>query len=138
MTEHELDVKNNVFGFGSTNDAFAKFFTGDGFINGLVHDETISVGVSHVSFAPGSRNYWHIHRNGYQILLVTAGEGWYQEDGQPARKLKAGDVVVTKEGVTHWHGATKHSWFSHITITEGTQDWVRPVTDKEYNLLEKK
>ena len=33
-----------------------------------------------VTFAPGSRNNWHVHQAG-QILMVTDGNGWYQEEG---------------------------------------------------------
>lgn len=39
-----------------------------------------------------SRNNWHKHPGG-QILLVTAGRGWYQEEGKPAQELHPGDVV---------------------------------------------
>ena len=41
--------------------------------------------------------------------------------------------------VSHWHGATKDTWFSHIAISvpvEGaTNEWLGPVTDEEYNKL---
>jgi quercetin dioxygenase-like cupin family protein len=57
--------------------------------------------------------------NGFQILLVTGGEGLYQKEGKAAQFLKAGYVIVTHDGVKHWHGATKDSWFEHIAITAG-------------------
>lgn len=34
----------------------------------------VAVGVGNVTFEPGCRNNWHIHHDGYQILLVTGGE----------------------------------------------------------------
>lgn len=86
---------------------------------------------------PGCRNNWHVHLDGFQILLVTAGEGWYQEEGKTARKLVAGDTVVTNKGVKHWHGATKNSWFSHIAITSGKSEFYEAVTDEQYNRIEK-
>ena len=49
--------------------------------------------------------------------------------------LKPGDVVAIHEGVTHWHGATKDSWFSHIAITKGTSEWCEEVDDATYNRL---
>ncbi|CEI82715.1 Carboxymuconolactone decarboxylase family protein [Oceanobacillus oncorhynchi] len=61
----------------------------------LVADPKINVGVGNVTFEPGCRNNWHIHHDGYQLLLVTGGEGWYQEEGKTAQFLKPGDVVVT-------------------------------------------
>lgn len=71
----------------------------------------------------------------YLTNLVTAGEGWYQEEGQPAQSLKAGDTIVTKDGVKHWHGAKKDSWFEHIAITAGTPEWLEPVSDEIYDTL---
>ena len=44
-----------------------------------------------------------------QVLLVSGGRGWYQEEGKPAQALKAGDVVVSLAGVKHWHGAAADS-----------------------------
>ena len=88
-----------------------------------------------MTFEPGYRNNRHIHRDGYQVLLVTGGEGWYQQEGEPAQLLKAGDVIVTQDGVKHWHGATKDSWFEHIAITADTPEWSEPVDDETYNKL---
>lgn len=133
MAKHE-EVKNGViFPVGEKNEAFAQFFVGQSYLKSLVAHPKIGVSVSNVTFEPGCRNNWHIHRDGFQLLLVTGGEGWYQEEGKPAQFLKAGDVVVTYDGVKHWHGATKDSWFAHIAITAGTPEWLEQVTDEEYN-----
>lgn len=87
-------------------------------------------------------NHWHIHhaeKGGGQILLVISGEGWYQEWGKPAKKLKAGDVVNIKAGVKHWHGATADSWFQHLAIEvpgeSSRTQWCEPVADDEYEKL---
>lgn len=101
----------------------------------LVQDSEISVGVGNVTFEPGCRNNWHVHVDGYQILLITGGEGWYQEEGKVARSLKSGDVVITHKGIKHWHGAKKDSWFEHIAITAGKTKFFNAVIDKEYNKL---
>ena len=93
------------------------------------------LGLGMLTFEPGSRNNWHIHRDGFQILLVTGGEGWYQEEGNPVQFLKTGDVIVTHDGVKHWHSATKDSWFEHIAITAGTPEWLEPVNDEWYSNL---
>ncbi len=86
------------------------------------------------------RNNWHIHHVAGQILLVTGGEGWYQEwGGKEAQKLKPGDVIMIQPEVKHWHGATKDSWFSHlaieIKIDGSSNEWLEAVTDEEYNKL---
>ncbi|MBC1724344.1 cupin domain-containing protein [Listeria seeligeri] len=132
------EVKNGViFPSGEKNDAFAKFFVGQSYLKTLVADSAINVGVGNVTFEPGCRNNWHIHHDGFQILLVTGGEGWYQEEGKAAQFLQAGDVVVTHDGIKHWHGATNDSWFEHIAITAGTPEWLETVSDADYLSLKK-
>ena len=79
-----------VFGLGAPNDAYARYFIGQSYLKMLT---TERVSVANVTFEPGCRNNWHIHHKGGQFLLVTAGRGWYQEFGQPARVLRPGDVV---------------------------------------------
>ncbi|UJP15270.1 cupin domain-containing protein [Limosilactobacillus fermentum] len=136
MANNEEAVKNDLFGFGDKNVAFAKYFIGNSYLNSLISaDDNIDVHVANVSFEPDCRNNWHVHHNGYQLLLVTAGEGWYQEFGKPAQKLHPGDAVAIHEGVKHWHGATKDSWFSHIAITKGSSEWLEEVSDADYAKL---
>ncbi|PMC39289.1 cupin domain-containing protein [Bacillus sp. UMB0899] len=135
MAIHE-DVKNGViFPVGEKNEAFAQYFVGQSYLKSLVSDPNVNVGVGNVTFERGCRYNWHIHHNGFQILLVTGGEGWYQEEGKPAQFLKVGDVIVTHDGVKHWHGAAKDSWSEHIAITAGTPEWLEPVDDETYNEL---
>lgn len=137
MSRYENEVKNDLFGFGDENKAFAKYFINKSYLNSLIPvDDNIDVHVANVNFEPGCRNNWHIHHNGYQLLLVTAGSGWYQEEGKTAQSLEAGDVVAIHEGIKHWHGAKKDSWFSHIAITKGTSEWLEPVDDDHYLALD--
>jgi len=136
MTAHDELNQGLIFPRGPENVNFAQYFTGTSYLENLVSDPDVNVGVGVVTFEPGTRNHWHIHHNGFQILLVTGGEGWYQEAGQPAQRLHPGDVIVTHDGVKHWHGATKDSWFAHIAITAGTPEWLDAVSDAEYSQLE--
>ncbi len=128
--------KNTVFPTGEENKAFEKYFVGTSYLNMLT---TQGVGIGNVTFSPGCRNNWHIHHKGGQILLVTAGEGWYQEWGKPARALRAGDVVVIPPEVKHWHGAAKDKWFAHLAVevpAEGaSNEWLEAVSDEEYESL---
>jgi quercetin dioxygenase-like cupin family protein len=136
MAKHEEVKQGVVFPIGERNDAYAQYFIGQSYLNGLVgRGPEVNVSVGLVTFEPGCRNNWHIHRDGYQILLVTGGEGWYQEEGKPAQSLKTGDVIVTHDGVKHWHGASQDSWFEHIAITAGTPEWLEPVTDEQYKAI---
>ncbi len=128
--------KNTVFPTGEENKAFEKYFVGTSYLNMLT---TQGVGIGNVTFSPGCRNNWHIHHKGGQILLVTAGEGWYQEWGKPARALRAGDVVVIPPEVKHWHGAAKDKWFAHLAVevpAEGaSNEWLEAVSGEEYESL---
>ena len=140
MEEKEFE-KVNMFGKGEPNDAFAKYFVGNSYLNPLV-DNTSPIFLANVTFEPGCRNNWHIHhasKNGGQILICTAGYGWYQEEGKEPASLEPGKVIVIPANVKHWHGAKKDSWFSHIAIEVPGEDtkneWCEEVTDEEYNKL---
>ena len=128
-----------MFGLGKPNDTYAKYFVGQSYLNPLTSK---GLNIANVTFEPGCRNNWHIHhasKGGGQILLCTDGEGYYQEQDKKARKLMPGDVVYIESGVKHWHGASKDSWFSHLSIEvpgENTSnEWLEPVNDEEYNKL---
>ena len=130
----------SVFPVGAKNDAYAQYFIGQSYLKML---STEQVGIANVTFEPRCRNNWHIHhadKGGGQILVVTAGKGWYQEYGKPARALQEGDVVNIPAGVKHWHGAQKDSWFQHLAIEvpaeNGKTEWCEPVSDEEYDKLE--
>lgn len=129
----------SVFKTGTPNDAYAQYFIGQSYLNMI---STEQVGIGNVTFEPKCRNNWHIHhadKGGGQILLVTAGEGWYQEWNKPAIRLKPGDVVNIKAGVKHWHGATCDSYFQHLAIEVPGEncktEWCEPVSDEEYGKL---
>lgn len=134
------EVANNsdpLFGLGDPNVNFAKYFKGNSYLKML---NVKGVNVANVTFEPKCRNNWHIHHKGGQILLCTDGQGWYQEYGQNARKLKPGDVVYIAPEVKHWHGARKNCWFTHLSIEVPAQDasneWLEEVTDEEYDKLD--
>ena len=129
-----------IFPRGGENTAFARYFVGKSYLNML---STEQVPIGNVTFEPGCRNNWHIHRaarGGGQILLVTAGRGWYQEWGKPARALRAGDVVNIPANVKHWHGAARNSWFAHLAVEvpgeETANEWLEPVSDADYSQLD--
>jgi quercetin dioxygenase-like cupin family protein len=88
-----------------------------------------------VTFEPEARSAWHTHPLG-QTLIVTAGCGWVQSEGDPKRIIRPGDVVSCPPGEKHWHGATATSGMSHIAIQETLDgkavDWLEKVSDKEY------
>lgn len=110
-------------------------FTGEVWLAPLTEKEELNVPMANVTFEPGCRNSWHSHKAG-QLLIATAGIGYYQEKGEPARRLFPGDIVEIAPDVEHWHGAAPDSWFAHIAITANPQTnaaaWLEPVSDEEY------
>ena len=129
----------DVFPRGEENTAYSKYFVGQSYLNMLSVEQVV---IGNVTFEPGCRNNWHIHHaksGGGQILLCTAGRGYYQEWGKEPRELKPGDVVNIPAEVKHWHGAAPDSWFSHVAVevpgTETKNEWCEPVADEDYRRL---
>lgn len=132
----------NVFGKRMENSMFAQYFTGNSYLNLLLNPGETPVFLANVTFEPGCRNNWHIHHaksGGGQMLICTAGEGWYQEEGKEAVSLQPGSFINIKPEVKHWHGAKADSWFSHIAVEvpgeECKNEWCEPVSDEEYGKL---
>lgn len=135
MSDEEF-TNRNLFGIGAPlPEVFAKYFIGQAYLNPL----TKAVNIANVTFEPGCRNNWHIHHKGGQLLLVTAGRGWYQTWGKPAKELRPGDIVEIPPETKHWHGAAKDCWFSHLAVEvpaeSGSSEWLEAVSDVEYHKL---
>jgi alkylhydroperoxidase/carboxymuconolactone decarboxylase family protein YurZ/quercetin dioxygenase-like cupin family protein len=137
----DAGADGGIFGLGAPNEAYAQYFVGKSYLRPLtVPGETVFM--ANVTFEPGCRNNWHIHKatsGGRQVLLCAGGRGWYQEWGQEARKLNPGDVVTIPAGVKHWHGAAKDSWFSHVAVEipgeDTANEWLESVDDEQYRML---
>ncbi|GAB4064081.1 cupin domain-containing protein [Ancylobacter sonchi] len=88
-----------------------------------------------VNFTPGARTAWHTHPAG-QMLIITSGRGWVQEEGRERIVVRAGDVVWIPVGVKHWHGATASDAMAHIALSymkDGNNvTWMEQVTDEQY------
>lgn len=113
------------------------FFSGDAYLNKLLSsDKNNDFALGNVTFEAGARTNWHKHPKG-QILIITDGEGLYQEKGKPAQHIKKGDIINIPENVEHWHGATATCRMIHIAITnyvgKVNVTWLEPVSDQEYN-----
>lgn len=139
IQDKETFDKANVFGLGAENSAFAQYFIGNSYLNPLTDPDECGLFLANVTFEPGCRNNWHIHRatkGGGQILIGVAGRGWYQEEGKPAVEILPGTVINIPAGVKHWHGAASDSWFAHLAIEvpgENTSnEWLEPVSDEVY------
>ena len=134
-----------TFPVGVPNTAYAQYFIGNSYIcpikpANLSDDETTVMPTFNVTFEPGCRNNWHVHHGARQILICVSGRGWYQEWGKEAIALVPGTIIDIPEGVKHWHGAQRDSWFQHYTTHvktsgEESNEWLEPVNDEIYNAL---
>jgi len=90
-----------------------------------------------VTFEPGARTAWHTHPLG-QTLIITAGCGWVQREGEAVEEVHPGDVVWFEPNERHWHGATATTAMTHIAIQENLNgkvvDWMEKVTDDQYHI----
>ena len=130
--EHQ---KKMIFPIGDPN-PFSQYFTGNSYLATLSNEQ---ITFFNVTFEPGVRNNWHIHKadkRGGQVLVGVAGKGWYQEDGKPAVEILPGTVIHIPANVKHWHGAQKDNWFSHLAFEiEGENSsniWLETVNDDYY------
>jgi quercetin dioxygenase-like cupin family protein len=92
---------------------------------------------AYVTFEPGARTAWHVHPLG-QTLIVTAGCGWTQCEGEPIVEIRPGDVIWCPPGHRHWHGATPHTAMTHLAVTEALDgkpvEWMEKVSEAEYSI----
>lgn len=51
--------KENIFGLGQANTAYAQYFTGYSYLNPLTEGRQCPVSLANVTFEPGCRNHWH-------------------------------------------------------------------------------
>jgi quercetin dioxygenase-like cupin family protein len=114
----------------------AEYFTGTVRLDPLnTAKAPARVSCASVTFEPGARTAWHTHPLG-QTLIVTAGCGWTQCEGEPRVEIRPGDVIWCPPNHRHWHGATATTGMTHIAIQEGLNgtfvEWQEHVTDEVY------
>ena len=144
--DHEGYTLRSGFPKGVFNAHYAQYFIGDSYLApikpaNLAESEATVLPTVNVTFEPGCRNNWHVHHGARQILICVSGKGWYQEWGKEPIALTSGMIIDIPEGVKHWHGAQKDSWFQHLTTHvktsgEESNEWLEPVTDEQYNKLQ--
>lgn len=110
-------------------------FTGEVWLAPISKNDSLNLPAANVTFAPCCINSWHYHTGG-QILVASAGVGYYQEKGKPARRLFPGDIVEVAPGTVHWHGAAPDSWFAHVALKPNVANnqtvWLESVGKEAY------
>lgn len=136
-TRNPLKDPSGIFDKGHLGSA--EYFTETSYVTPILVRKEID-NTANVAYNGGSRTFWHTHQIG-QVLIVTDGEGFYQERGKEARRIVKGDVVNIPANVEHWHGATATTSMTHIAITNFDGDqlvtWIGPVTDEEFEQVNK-
>ena len=139
LTEKDRYQNTIFFPIGPTNDGFAQYFDGQSY---LAPVSTEQIGIYNVTFEPGCRNHWHIHRaeqGGGQMLICVGGRGYYQEWGKEPVEMTPGTVINIPANVKHWHGAAPTEWFSHLSVEipgeQAAAEWLEPVDPEFYNAL---
>ncbi len=129
-----------IFPIGEPNTAYAQYFIGNSYLAQISTDQ---IPFANVTFEPGCRNNWHIHKaekGGGQMLVGVAGRGWYQEEGKAPVEILPGTVINIPANVKHWHGAAKDSWFAHLAFAvpgeKSENVWLEPVSDEEYDKIQ--
>ncbi len=91
------------------------------FTGGKVHSKSLlgpetskELGIGVVTFSPGARNVLHTHTT-EQFLYVTEGKG-IMATKREKMLITPSTLIYFPAGEKHWHGATKNSSFTHITV----------------------
>ena len=136
VTILNADTIENIFAKGDLNPS-SPHFTGVSYVNRLSeYNDSLKIpAFAQVTFEPCTRTDWHYHDGG-QILLVTEGVGVFEMEGEDARIMQAGDVILIPPGKVHMHSAINDSYFAHIAIAVNPEivktNWLDKVTEEEY------
>ena len=138
-TEKDRYQNTIFFPIGEPNEKFAQYFVGQCYLSPV---STEQIPIYNVTFEPGCRNNWHVHRakkNGGQTLICVGGRGFYQAWGENPVEMTPGSIVNIPAGVKHWHGAAPNSWFSHLSLEipgeECYNEWQETVSYEDYGKL---
>lgn len=105
------------------NPATAKNFAGDVTFQTIVGSaESDELDMLSVRFNAGARTRPHVHHQD-QVLHIIEGTGIVADD-TAKQVVSAGDVITIPKGSWHWHGATRTTAMTHLSIMErGQTDW---------------
>lgn len=84
--------------------------------------DTNEVELLAVYFSAGARTRPHIHEQD-QVLQIIEGQGIVATETEKLI-VSEGDVITIPAGIWHWHGATRNTAMSHISIKRpGPSNW---------------
>jgi quercetin dioxygenase-like cupin family protein len=115
-------------------------YIGEAWLNRLLKaDDDLAYNITKATFKANSTLDWHKHAS-VQVLIVVAGEGYYQEKGKEAIIMKAGDIIKCEKNTEHWHSSSKHSDVTYLALYGGEKptQWTEVLTQKKYDNIAKK
>src|SRR5712691_9288387 len=101
----------------------ANYFDGEVAFQPLISPaDSDELDLLNVSFSAGARTRPHIHQQD-QVLHIIEGQGTVATETEK-QVVSAGDVILIPRGTWHWHGATRLSAMSHISVMKrGQSEW---------------
>ena len=115
-------------------------YIGEAWLNAIIHDDAdLGYSITKATFKANSTLDWHKHGSA-QVLIIVAGEAYYQERGKEPVILKTGDVLKCAQNTEHWHSSTKLSDVTYLALYGGEQPttWTEVVTQEYYDEVAKK
>lgn len=115
-------------------------YIGEAWLNAIIHDDTeLGYNITKATFKAYSTLDWHKHSSA-QVLIIVAGEGYYQERGKDPVILKEGDILKCEKNIEHWHASTKYSDVTYLALYGGGQPttWTEVVSQEYYDSVAEK
>ncbi|MFC4633409.1 cupin domain-containing protein [Dokdonia ponticola] len=115
-------------------------YIGEAWLNAIIHDDNeLGYNITKATFKANSTLDWHKHSSA-QVLIIVAGEAYYQERGNAPVILKQGDVIKCEKNTEHWHSSTKYSDVTYLAMYGGGQPttWTEVLTQAYYNEVAEK
>ncbi|MEZ4857867.1 MAG: cupin domain-containing protein [Flavobacteriaceae bacterium] len=115
-------------------------YLGEAWLNAIIQDDTdLGYNITKATFKANSTLDWHKHSSA-QVLIIVAGEAYYQERGKEPVILKEGDVIKCEKDTEHWHSSTKLSDVTYLALYGGGQPttWTEVLTQEYYDKVAEK
>jgi quercetin dioxygenase-like cupin family protein len=110
-------------------------YIGEAWLNAIIHDDAdLGYNITKATFIANSTLDWHKHGS-VQVLVIVAGQAYYQERGKNPVILKEGDVIKCGKDIEHWHSSTKDNDVTYLAFYGGEQPtiWTEVLTQEYYD-----
>ena len=115
-------------------------YIGEAWLNRLLQaDDDLTYNITKATFKANSTLDWHKHAS-VQVLIVIAGEGYYQEKGKEPVLMNAGDIIKCEKNTEHWHSSSKYSDVTYLALygDEKPTIWTEVLSQEYYDSVVKK